>query len=99
MAVPRPSLGQLILVPALITLAVTLIRLVGELSRWSPSLFNRNPGGPGALVGIVWLIPVFGVLFALRLAADGQGPPSLAKAFGWTVLAVAVNFGLAFASF
>jgi hypothetical protein len=50
-------------------------------------------------VGIVWLIPVFGVLFALRLAADGQGPPSLAKGFGWTVLAVAVNFALAFASF
>ena len=47
MAVSRPSLRRLILGPALITLAITLLRLVGELSRWSPSLFNREPGGPG----------------------------------------------------
>ena len=94
-----PSLRRLFVVATVVTLAVTLLRLAGELARWSPALFNRDAGGPGALVGIVWLIPVFGVLFALRLAADGQGPPSLAKAFGWTVLAVAVNFALAFASF
>jgi hypothetical protein len=94
-----PALRRLFVVATVVTLAVTLLRLAGELARWSPALFNRDAGGPGALVGIVWLIPVFGVLFALRLAADGQGPPSLAKAFGWTVLAVAVNFALAFASF
>src|SRR5713226_3443316 len=96
--VSRPSLGRLILVPALITLAVTLIRLIGELARWSPALFNRDAGGPGALVGIVWLIPVFGVLFALRLARDGEGPPSLAKAFGWAILAFVVNIALGFGS-
>jgi len=94
-----PALRRLFVVATVITLAVTLLRLAGELARWSPALFNRDAGGPGALVGIVWLIPFFGVLFALRLAADGQGPPSLAKAFGWTVVAVAVNFALAFASF
>ena len=91
MAVSRPSLGRLILVPALITLAVTLIRLIGELSRWSPSLFNREPGGPGALVGIVWLIPVFGIYFALRLARAGEGPSSAGRAIGWAVLAFALN--------
>jgi hypothetical protein len=91
MAVSRPSLGQLILVPALITLAVTLIRLVGELSRWSPSLFNREPGGPGALVGIVWLIPVFGIYFALRLVRAGDGPSSAGRAIGWAALAFALN--------
>ena len=94
-----PALRRLFVVATVVTLAVTLLRLAGELARWSPALFNREAGGPGALVGIVWLVPVFGVLFALRLAADGQGPPSFAKAFGWTVLAVAVNFALAFASF
>jgi hypothetical protein len=94
-----PALRRLFVVATVVTLAVTLLRLAGELARWSPALFNRDAGGPGALVGIVWLIPVFGVLFALRLAADGQGPPGLAKAFGWTVLAVGVNFALAFASF
>ena len=79
MAVSRPSLGRLILVPALITLAVTLVRLAGELSRWSPSLFNREPGGPGALVGIVWLIPVFGIYFALRLARAGEKPTGVGR--------------------
>ena len=31
------GVGRLILVPALLTLAVTILRLVGELSRWSSS--------------------------------------------------------------
>jgi hypothetical protein len=54
-------LRSLILVPAIITLAVTLLRLAGELLRWSPTFFNREAGGPGAIVGIVWLVPVFGI--------------------------------------
>jgi hypothetical protein len=99
MAASRPSLGRLILVPALITLAVTLIRLVGELSQWSPSLFNREPGGPGALVGIVWLIPVFGIYFALRLVRAGAGPDGVGKALGWAGLAFVLNTALGFGSF
>lgn len=95
----RSSLGRLILVPALITLAVTLIRLVGELSHWSPSLFNREPGGPGALVGIVWLIPVFGAWFAVRLARAGEGPTGAGKALGWSALVFVVTTGLTFAAF
>ena len=55
--------GRLILVAAVITLAVTLLRLVGELQQWSSALFNREPGGGGAIVGIVWLVPVFGIYF------------------------------------
>jgi hypothetical protein len=82
---------QMILVPALITLAVTLLRLTGELLHWSPSLFNRDPGGPGALVGIVWLIPVFGIYFALRLARAGEGPAGVGRAIGWAALAFLVN--------
>ena len=54
-------IGKLILVPAVITLAVTLLRLVGELQGWSPTLFNRGDRPfSRALVGIVWLVPVFG---------------------------------------
>jgi hypothetical protein len=56
-----PRLGRLLLVPALITLAVTVVRLVGELMRWNPTFFSREAGGAGAIVGIVWLVPVFGV--------------------------------------
>jgi hypothetical protein len=99
MAVSRPSLGRLILVPALVTLAVTLIRLVGELSQWSPSLFNREPGGPGALVGIVWLIPLFGIYFALRLVRAGAGPVGVGRALAWAGLAFVLNTALGFSSF
>jgi hypothetical protein len=64
---------RLVLVPALITLGITLLRLVGELNNWSPALFNRAAGGGGALVGIAWLVPVFGIYFALKLSAAGAG--------------------------
>ena len=62
---------KLILVPALITLAVTLLRLTGELRHWSKTLFNPEPGGGGAIVGIAWLVPVFGIYFGLKLAKAG----------------------------
>jgi hypothetical protein len=62
---------KLILVPALITLAVTLLRLTGELLHWSPALFNPAAGGGGAIVGITWLVPVFGIYFGLKLARAG----------------------------
>ncbi len=73
------SPGKLILVPAVITLAITLLRLVGELQGWSPGLFSRAAGGGGALVGISWLVPIFGAWFGWKLAkaggAPGQGRP------------------------
>ena len=83
-------IGRLILVPAVITLAVTLLRLVGELQGWSPALFNREGGGGGALVGIVWLVPVFGAWFGWKLTRAGSGPGSLGRAFGLALAAVAV---------
>jgi hypothetical protein len=95
----KVSIPRLILVPALITLGVTLLRLVGELQKWSPSLFNRDAGGGGALIGIVWLIPVFGIYFALKLANAGEGPPRVGKALGWAALAFALNTALGFGSF
>jgi len=82
--------GRLILVPAVITLAVTLLRLVGELQQWSSALFNREPGGVGAIVGIVWLVPVFGIYFALKLAREGEGPGKVGRAFGLVLLALVV---------
>lgn len=81
------ALRRLILVPALVTLAVTLLRLTGELLQWSPGLFARTAGGGAALVGIVWLIPVFGVWFALQLDKAGAAPASLKRAFGRAGLA------------
>ncbi len=95
----RAPLGRLVLVPAVITLAVTLLRLAGELGRWSAMLFNRDAGGGAALVGIVWLIPVFGAWFAVRLARAGKEPARLGPVFGWAAAAFALNTALGVASF
>ena len=92
------SVTRLILVPGLITLAVTVLRLVGELQRWSSTWFNPAPGGPWAIVGIVWLVPVFGIYFALKLEGAGQGPPSVARPIGFAILGVFV-FALGFVLF
>jgi hypothetical protein len=83
--------AKLILVPAVITLAVTLLRLVGELRGWSTALFNRGdrPFSP-SLVGIAWLVPVFGAWFGWKLTRAGSGPRSLGRAFGLTLAALAV---------
>lgn len=84
---------KLILIPALITLAVTLLRLVGELMHLSPKWFNPAPGGGGAIVGIVWLVPVFGVYFALRLTSSGEGPARPVRAIGYALLGSAIFVG------
>jgi len=84
---------KLILVPSLITLAVTILRLVGELQHWSPVFFNRAGGGGGAVVGISWLAPIFGIYFALKLAGSGARPGSLGKAALFTVVGLLVMVG------
>jgi hypothetical protein len=91
-----PELRRLILWPALITLAVTLSRLTGELMRAAPALFNRESGGPFAIVGIVWLIPVFGIYFAIRLVRSGAGPASAGRAIRIALLGLVLMFGLGF---
>ena len=58
--------------------------------------FNSDPGGPWAIVGIIWLAPIFGIYFALKLAARGQGPKSVGRAVGFAVLGVAVVFAFSF---
>jgi len=89
----QASMLNLILVPGLITLAVTILRLVGELQHWSPLLFNRSEGGGFALVGISWLPPIFGIYFALKLAGSGARPGSLGKAALFTVVGLLVMVG------
>jgi hypothetical protein len=91
--------GRLILVPALLTLGVTLLRLAGEMQGWSERLFSRQAGGGGAIVGIVWLIPLFGIYFGLRLARAGLGPVRAGRALSFALLAFAVNTVLGVATF
>jgi len=76
----RPTTTQLILMPGLITLAITVLRLVGELRHWSPAFFNREAGGPGSIIGITWLAPIFGIYFALKLLKSGAGPARAGRA-------------------
>lgn len=92
------STQKLILVPAVITLAVTVLRLVGELQHWSPRLFNPAAGGGGALVGIAWLVPIFGIYFGYMLARAGEGPASAGKALLCAFLGVAVVPVIGFAA-
>jgi hypothetical protein len=82
------SIRQLILVPALISLGVTLLRLVGELQHWPAAWFTTDMGA--SFVAIVWLAPVFGIYFALRLAANGEGPRSTWRAILFALLGLAV---------
>ena len=94
-----PGVFRLVLVPALITLGVTLLRLAGEMQGWSERFFSRQAGGGGALVGIVWLIPLFGIYFGLRLARAGLGPVRAGRALSFALLAFALNTVLGFTAF
>src|SRR5579864_5309781 len=95
----RPSTMQLIMVPALVTLAITILRLVGELQHWPKLFFNPEPGGGLALVGISWLPLVFGPYFAVKLAGAGAGPSSIGKAIGFAALGVVMMIAGAFVGF
>ena len=88
------NVKQLIVVPAVISLAVTLLRLIGELQNWSPLLFNPSAGGGMALVGITWLVPIFGIYFALKLKKSGNGPRSAGKVIGFAILAIVAVIGI-----
>jgi hypothetical protein len=81
----RASLARLVMVSGLIALAVTLLRLIGELRHWSPRWFDNEgagitPSGVSWVIGISWLAAPFGVYFAMRLIAAGRGPASAARA-------------------
>jgi hypothetical protein len=92
---PNPEpLWQLILIPSAITLAVTVLRVWGELEGWPALLFNRAAGG-AALLGITWLVPVFGAWFALKQARSGSGAQA-SRVLGVGVLALVVVFAINF---
>lgn len=93
------SIPRLIFIPSVITLAITVLRLVGELQHWPTSLFNPAAGGGGSIIGITWLVPIFGVYFAMKVAGAGQGPASAGKAIGFAVLGIALTFAGGFIGF
>jgi hypothetical protein len=54
--------------PAIVTLAVTIARLVAELNHAPAWLASSAPGGERAVLGIVWLPILFGPWFARQIA-------------------------------
>ena len=84
----RPGYGKLILVPALITLGITLLRLGAEFMDLPSWLANKQAGGFGALVGISWLPPIFGIYFARKL----KGFPGK---HWWNLFKTLILYGLA----
>jgi hypothetical protein len=84
------SITSLITIPVLITLGITILRLVGELQHWPTMWFNPAVGGRGAIIGISWLPIIFGPYFAVKLAGAGDRPSSTGKAIGFAVLGLVV---------
>jgi len=93
---PAVPVRQWILVPAIVSLVITLVRLAGELMHWNPTFFSRAGGGAGAVVGIVWLVPILGIYFAIKLRDVGDRPAGLLRGFGFVVLAGLVPLATGF---
>lgn len=96
----RVNTLQLIAIPALITLALTIIRLMGEMKGWSKVWFNPAPGGGAAPIGIVWLVLIFGAYFGVKLTTAGDGPSSNGRVISFALLGLGVavvGFVMAFA--
>jgi len=89
-AVPAPPVWSLVRGPAVLTLAVTLLRLLGERRGWSPPFFSTLPGGGLALVGITWLVPPIGLYLGWRLARLGFAAGWQRRALVWPALALAI---------
>ena len=94
----RLSTMRLILIPAVISLAVTILRLIGELQHWSQKWFSSQtggvmPSGVSWLIGITWLALPFGIYFAWKLRADGQGPPHQGGAVLYAALGLILMLG------
>ncbi len=89
------STFRLVLVPGIITLAVTLLRLTGELNHWSEAFFSPEAGGGMAIVGIWLLAPIFGIYFAKKLAAAGLTAGG-GRILGFGALAIGVFIAIMF---
>lgn len=87
-SVSRISTSRLLLVSTLFTLAVTRLRLVGELRGWPTPWFDKTSG----LVGITWVLPpVLGFCFAWKLWHEGQRVVRVDRAILLGMLGFALN--------
>ena len=92
------SIGRLILIPFVISLLVTLLRLTGELQHWSETWFYRSTSGlvpnkTNWVFGITWLAVPFGIYFAYKLAKSERVSTSAGKVIGLAVAGLIVTYG------
>ena len=89
-----PSLNapHLIVVPALIAVAVTALRAFGEVHHWPEPIVNSAVCGK-AILGVVWLVPIFGVYFAVRLFRARSQPKFLVRAVILAIASVLLKLG------
>jgi hypothetical protein len=83
-----PSTFRLILWPSVITLAVSLARLVGEKQGW----ITEQSGGAMHPLGIFWLVLAFGAWFGWQHARAGA-LPRVRRAWLWALVAGLAIFG------
>jgi len=74
------STFRIVLWPAAIAIAVTVLRAVGELNRWPKPLVNSAPCGK-AILGVTWLVPLVGAYFVFKLARAHERPTQLRFTF------------------
>ena len=87
-----PSTARLITPPALIAIGVTTLRLFGELLHWPKPLVNSDVCGK-AILGVIWLVPIFGIYFAVRLFHVGNAPQRFGRPMVLAVSALALKLG------
>jgi hypothetical protein len=97
MGVPKIT-WKIVLIPGLISLFVTLLRLTGELRTWSAAWFSKETGGsiPSGLswvIGITWLAFPFGAWFALKLGRSGIRPTRPGRSFLIAIVSLVVFYG------
>jgi hypothetical protein len=97
----RTNTFRLILIPAVISLGLTLLRLAGEMRHWSDAWFNTDtggvvPSGVSWVIGITWLAIPFGIYFAFKLVSAGEGPPKIGKTLAIAGAGLLMLVGLQF---
>ena len=89
---PSLSASRLIVVPGLTAVAVTALRAFGEVHHWPEPIVNSAVCGK-AILGVAWLVPIFGIYFAVRFFHAGSQPKFLARAVILAISSLLLKLG------
>lgn len=88
---PPLRTSRLIAGPTLVAACVTALRAYGEVHHWATPLVNSAVCGK-AILGVIWLVPIFAVYFALRLFR-AAAPNLLIRAAACAVASLLLKLG------